>query len=109
MTPPMVEESVVTVRNPAGNITPSLIRAIKKAYLAILHGEKQQLIKIIGEDDLAGVPAILFSPLGSVVLYGQPAYVSEESGLRRGKHGEGIVLVEISAKKKEELFAKIAV
>jgi len=57
------------VANPAGSITPDLI----KALLTSLRGYNQsQTILVKGEEDLAVLPAILLSPLNTVVFYGQP-------------------------------------
>jgi hypothetical protein len=78
------------VINPAGYITRTSVSAIKKSYQGIIKDGKQRLIKIIGEDDLAAVAAILLAPLGTVVLYGQPT--------------EGVVVVEVTEEKKEELM-----
>ena len=73
---------VVRVKNPAATITPELRKAIEAA---------KPPLKIIvdGEEDLATIPAVLASPVGSVVAYGQPK--------------EGIVLVEVTEKKRREL------
>ena len=45
-------------------------------------------IYVEGEEDLATLPAVLLSPTGSMVAYGQP--------------GEGVVLVEVDESKKKE-------
>jgi cytidyltransferase-like protein len=81
--------NVYVVRNPPGCITMKLIDAVRKSYKRYIQEGRQQLIKIIGEDDLSGVPAILLAPLGSVVIYGQPY--------------EGIVVVSVTEEKKSEL------
>ncbi len=52
------------VLNPAGMITTALINAIGKP--------KKSLLVVEGEEDLAVIPAVLLSPLGSYVYYGQP-------------------------------------
>jgi uncharacterized protein (UPF0218 family) len=80
-----------TVKNPPGHITKTLVAAVKKAVKIYLNTNSPQIIRVLGEEDLAGVPAILFSPLGSVVLYGQPE--------------EGIVLVEVTKEKKKNLLS----
>jgi len=46
-------------------------------------------IFVRGEEDLAAVPAMLMAPEGSAVLYGQP--------------DQGVVLVQITESKKEEI------
>ena len=75
---------VVRIKNPVGNITPELWSALEKA---------RPPLKIIvqGEEDLATIPAVLTAPLGSVVVYGQPK--------------EGVVLVEVTEKKRDEFKA----
>ncbi|MEM2878779.1 MAG: GTP-dependent dephospho-CoA kinase family protein [Candidatus Hadarchaeales archaeon] len=70
------------VTNPPGTITPGLIAAIADA-------EKGTRIIVNGEEDLAVLPAVLLSKEGTVVIYGQPK--------------EGIVLIEVTVKKKEEV------
>ncbi|MBI3379853.1 pantetheine-phosphate adenylyltransferase [Candidatus Gottesmanbacteria bacterium] len=81
------------VQNPPGSISTELIDAIATAYKEIIQSDKPKIIKVSGEEDLAGVPAILLAPLGSIVLYGQP--------------GEGVVAVEVTEEKKEEMIELI--
>jgi len=59
-----------TLKNPAGVITQQLVQIMKKA---IKEKRQKLVIRVIGEEDLATIPAILLSPLGSSVYYGQPA------------------------------------
>ena len=58
----------VIVKNPAGYISKKLISEIHKA----VQGNKKTIIQVLGEEDLATIPAILLSPLGTHVYYGQP-------------------------------------
>ncbi|MBI5451897.1 DUF359 domain-containing protein [Candidatus Gottesmanbacteria bacterium] len=81
------------VENPPSHITKELVNSVKNAYLGIIKDGKQRIIEVTGEEDLAGVPAILLSPLGSVVLYGQPQ--------------EGIVVVEVTEKRKKRMMELI--
>ena len=74
----------VRVKNPAGRITPELWSALENA------GPPLKII-VDGEEDLAAIPAVLTAPLGSVVVYGQPK--------------EGVVLVEVTEKKRDEFKA----
>ncbi len=83
-------KGLVTVRNPAGHITKELVNAVKDAYLGIIKDGRQRIIEVDGEEDLAGIPAVLLAPLGTVVLYGQP--------------GEGVVVVEVTEEKKQKLL-----
>lgn len=76
---------VARVKNPAGTITSELRRA--------LDGARPPLKVIVdGEEDLAAIPAVLSSPKGAVVAYGQP--------------DEGVVLVEVTEQKRGE-FAEL--
>jgi len=57
--------------NPAGTINISTALVIrKKIYSSLLKKERQWII-VDGEEDLLTLPAIIFAPLNSVVLYGQ--------------------------------------
>ena len=58
----------VIIKNPAGVISKKIIREIHKAIVR----NKKTIIQVIGEEDLAAIPAILLSPLGTHIFYGQP-------------------------------------
>lgn len=75
----------VEVKNPAATLTKELIDQIR----ASLKGEERVKIVVEGEEDLATLPAILFAPLGSAVVYGQPS--------------EGNVLVRVTPEKKKDI------
>ena len=49
----------------------------------------QTKIVINGEEDLLALPAVLFAPEGSFVVYGQPK--------------EGVVVIKVTAEKKAEV------
>ncbi len=83
------DRKIIVVENPPGHITKEIVNAVNNAYIGIIKDNNQRIIQVIGEDDLAGVPAILLSPLGSVVIYGQP--------------GEGVVVVEVTEEKKKKI------
>jgi len=55
-----------------------------------LAGDERIKIVVDGEEDLATLPAILYAPLGSAVVYGQP--------------NEGSVLVEVTPEKKKHVM-----
>jgi len=57
-----------TVVNPAGTITAELFSAVKNA----LSGNARRTIRVIGEEDLATLPCILLSPIGTNIVYGWP-------------------------------------
>ena len=56
----------IRVRNPAGNITDELQQAVKKS----LKEKSNVKVFVNGEEDLAVLPFILESPIGTVILYG---------------------------------------
>ncbi len=58
------------VQNPAGSITPELARSIQKLLRSDV--AKPKYLFVQGEEDLAAIPAVILSPLESVVYYGQP-------------------------------------
>jgi len=73
----------IKIKNPAGTIEAEAVGAVEQAMLG-----GGDLIEVDGEEDLLAVVAVKASPVGSLVVYGQP--------------GEGIVLVRVSQKKKTE-------
>lgn len=75
----------VEVKNPPATLTKELMDMIRESL------QESERIKIVvdGEEDLATLPAILYAPLGSVVIYGQP--------------NEGSVLVKVTAEKKKHI------
>ncbi len=75
------EASSIKVDNPKGRITEELWNAIGCS-------EEPLKIYVDGEEDLATLPAVILSPRGTVVFYGQP--------------NRGIVLVEVSDDNKRE-------
>jgi uncharacterized protein (UPF0218 family) len=84
----------VEVKNPPATLTKELMDMIRESL------QESERIKIVvdGEEDLATLPAILYAPLGSVVVYGQP--------------NEGSVMVKVTTEKKkhiEELMKQMIV
>lgn len=78
------------VANPPGTITDDAVQSIGEA----LASERPYAIHVEGEEDLLALPAILLSPIGSIVLYGMP--------------GKGMVMVEASIEMKEKVKALIS-
>jgi uncharacterized protein (UPF0218 family) len=76
----------IEVKNQAATLTKDLIDQIRTS----LEGVERVKIIVDGEEDLATLPAILYAPLGSVVVYGQP--------------DEGSVLVEVTRDKKMQII-----
>ena len=78
--------------NPAGTIT---IEAFNKIRYA-LTGDKDVILRVIGEEDLLTLPACYFAPNDSLVCYGQPL--------------EGLVLIKVNdpvKRKAKELMKSI--
>lgn len=76
----------IGIRNHAGTITKKLNIAISKFFAKKL--TIPFIIKIIGEEDLAVLPAVILAPLNSIVAYGQK--------------DQGLVLIKITEKKKAQ-------
>jgi len=68
-------EADVEVANPPATLSRALLDALRTA----LDRDEPTVIEVDGEEDLAALPAILATPAGGCVVYGQP--------------GEGMVLV----------------
>ncbi|MFA6049342.1 MAG: pantetheine-phosphate adenylyltransferase [Candidatus Micrarchaeia archaeon] len=83
-------DSLVMVRNPASRVSRSLANATRKA---VFSGTKT-LVRVLGEEDLAVLPAVLFAPLGTAVIYGQP--------------NRGLVLVRVGEMEKEKVARLLA-
>lgn len=73
------------VKSPAATLSYDLIELIRRS----LEGEERIKIVVEGEEDLATLPAILYAPMGSVVVYGQP--------------NEGSVIVDVTAERKRHI------
>lgn len=71
--------------NPPGQLTPSLLQSSEKAVFSWIRDSTSTLIEVDGEEDLAPLILHLLSPLGGIILYGQPGkgvvirVVTEES------------------------------
>jgi uncharacterized protein (UPF0218 family) len=75
----------VEVKNPPATLTQDLIGLIRES----LKSDERIKLVVDGEEDLATLPAILYAPLGSAVVYGQP--------------NEGSVLVVVTKEKKKQI------
>ncbi len=75
----------VEVKNPPATLTENLMNLIRES----LRSDEHTKIVVDGEEDLATLPAILYAPLGSAVVYGQP--------------NEGSVLVIVTEEKKKHI------
>jgi len=73
--------------NEPGTLNPELFQAIKS-----FSGKSSLVIRVLGEEDLAVLPAVLLLPLNSFVCYGQP--------------GKGIVVIKITERIKQK-FKKV--
>ena len=72
-------------KNPAGTLSFSVYQTLRKMIQSVTGG----VLEIQGEEDLITLFAIFISPLGSLVMYGQP--------------GVGVVEVEVTEEKKKEI------
>lgn len=78
-------DNTVRVANPQGTITTEAMSAIKSA----MNSNKHTHIEVVGEEDLLALIAVLYAPMGSFVIYGQPHL--------------GIVVVKVTETKKAEV------
>jgi hypothetical protein len=60
----------VVVENPAGTISDDLISTVKLAIDNLDVGSLR--IEVVGEEDLASLPAIYFAPPDATIIYGLP-------------------------------------
>ena len=74
----------VKIENPQGTITEEAMGAVKNA----LQSQHRTHILVEGEEDLLTLPAVLYAPEDSLVVYGQPR--------------EGIVIVKVTPEKRTE-------
>ena len=78
-----VDETIktdLTCKNPPGQITEESMQTIQKAFSC----ERPVRVIVKGEEDLLVIPACIFAPENSVVMYGQP--------------NEGLVIVHVTPK-----------
>jgi uncharacterized protein (UPF0218 family) len=75
----------LTVANEAGTLSRDLLVALRDA----IREGGSTVIEVEGEEDLAALPALLVTPLGGSVVYGQP--------------GEGMVLVRVDEAARERV------
>lgn len=62
------ETKIIKLNNPAGQISSELIDCLLNQNTS----KNQTVIQILGEEDLVVLPAVLLSPLGTRIYYGQP-------------------------------------
>lgn len=79
----------VTVENPAATLTHALLSAMD----AGLKGKGSTLIHVIGEEDLAALPAMIMAPEGAAVCYGQPPTRVTRAGEGPAEGGVVVVIV----------------
>jgi hypothetical protein len=86
----LATDKIVNVRNPQATITAEAATAIRDS----LKSATRVKIVVDGEEDLLTLIAVLYAPIGSFVVYGQPC--------------EGIVVVKATPEKKAEVTAILA-
>ncbi len=84
--------SMIRTRNPKGTVAQSLIGHLRRIIdeKVMNHPSAPSVICVIGEEDLATLPAILLAPLESVVVYGQPQ--------------KGLVVIRVTEEKKQDVI-----
>ncbi len=85
---------VLETSNPAGSITFQAFCDVRRSLESLDNG----VLFVDGEEDLLALPAVVLSPYGTWVFYGQP--------------NEGVVAVKVDKPKKElaaQLFSKLEV
>lgn len=89
-------------KNPRGTLSRGLFKSLRMLIKESLADSRDvRVLQIYGEEDLATLPAVLLSPLGSVVVYGQPP-------IANGEVKEGLVVVEVSESTKERILEIVA-
>jgi len=81
--PPPVFLKKFYTRNPPGTLTSDLLETLNEAIK-----EREALIIVDGEEDLAVIPLVIAAPAGGIILYGQPE--------------DGVVLCEVKERAKEK-------
>jgi GTP-dependent dephospho-CoA kinase len=77
-------KTILNCNNPPGEITDDSMDAIKKAFRM----DAPVRIIVNGEEDLLVLPAVLFAPENSIVMYGQP--------------NEGLIIIKINEDKRNK-------
>ncbi len=85
---PTVDKGKKKYVNEPGTLNKEAVGAVDRAVKVFLKSKKKQLIVIEGEEDLLALPAILLSPLKSLVIYGQFPL--------------GVVMVEVTEERKKK-------
>lgn len=92
-------QRVQKVKNSPGTISFDLFEAVRKAFEL---KTKENVILIDGEEDLSVMPAILLSPLGFNIFYGQSARIAMQSVT--GRSNEGLVRIIVDEEKKQRAY-----
>ncbi len=79
----------LTLANPAGQITSQLVAGLITALTSHF-----KYLYVKGEEDLAAVALMLLLPLGSQIYYGQP--------------NQGLIVMEVTVKRKELFFFRLS-
>lgn len=90
-------EKIITAVNPASYVTHDLFSKILDIFKS--GSGKRIILKVTGEEDLAVLPLILATPLGTIIYYGQP---SLNSASFEGQ--EGIVRIVVSEQSKDKAY-----
>jgi cytidyltransferase-like protein len=80
-----------TCTNEAGTISIDAIQSLQESITQSVEKQKYEYLSVSGEEDLLGLPAILLSPLQSLVFYGQ--------------YDLGMVMVKVTEESKAQIKA----
>ena len=80
--------TILSCKNPQGQLTPSLLESCEQAINSCMSEATTTLIEVDGEEDLAPLILHLLSPLGGIILYGQP--------------GKGVVIRKVTEESKNQ-------
>ncbi|WP_455143406.1 GTP-dependent dephospho-CoA kinase family protein [Candidatus Hodarchaeum mangrovi] len=86
---------LIDVVNPPEWITNDSWNIIKNTISFCTSNKCRVAIRIQGEEDLLVIPTLLLSPIGSLIVYGQPPFDKKETG--------GIVVIFVNLKAKNDV------
>ncbi len=104
------DENIFKIDNPAGHITKALFQKLSEIFKSNIL--KKIILEINGEEDLAVLPLVLLSPLGTIIYYGQPPLRPASAKASAGGQGfagqAGVVRVVVSEVSKDKAYSLIS-
>jgi len=86
---PEAGEEHVEVANPAGELSEELLEALHEG----VRSSAATVIEVVGEEDLATLPALIVAPDGATVVYGQPGVGMVHVGVDEETRSESLALL----------------